>query len=469
MKIPLPAFNNAFGHGHHDRAQPEVQFYFDIVCPYAYLASRQLPSLCEELGALIDYRPILLGGVLKALESEPAAGPAAKTALTMLDVQRWAVHLDAPLTYPAAHPRRTVEAMRLLCWAPRLSWPRLIAALYAAYWAQGRDIADIEVLADIAESVGIDRDAARRGIRSPEAAQSLRRRTDEAIENGVFGVPTFVVEGHAGPRLFFGQDRLHFVREALLHHPLFTPPQHTPASSTASSTASLANAKPAHILPSPTDPPLEVANEARKVTFFYDFASPFAYLASTQIEALAERCGAIIDWQPILLGGLFRTVGTPMVPLSTYPEAKRRHSLEDMARWAHHYGEPFHFPSRFPMTTVTALRLALLSGDRIGALSQALFRAYWSADEDLEDPAALERALKSVSLPVSLLDRVGEPAVKEKLRHNTDEAARLGVFGVPSFRLAQHHGPPLLFFGQDRLLFVEKALRDGTATALSPV
>jgi 2-hydroxychromene-2-carboxylate isomerase len=455
MKIPLPAFNTNFGHGHHDRAQPEVQFYFDIVCPYAYLASQQLPKLCEELGALVDYRPILLGGVLKALSSEPSQGPAAKTAMTLLDVQRWAMHLDVPLSYPAAHPQRTVEAMRLLCWAPRLAWPRLIAALYRAYWAEGRDVTYIEVLVDIAQSVGIDADGARRGLQSPQAAAELRRRTSEAIEQGVFGVPTFIVEGHSGPRLFFGQDRLHFVREAILHHPLFQPP-HAPAKAPSA----------VHVTPQLL-PQTVVENEARRVTFFYDFASPFAYLASTQIEGLAARCGALIDWQPILLGGLFRTLGTPIVPIATYPEAKRRHSIEDMSRWAHHYGEPFHFPSRFPMTTVTALRLALLAGDRIAALSQALFRAYWVADEDLEDEATLERALQTAGLETSLLARVAEPEVKERLRHNTEEAARLGVFGVPSFHLAQHHGPQLLFFGQDRLLFVEKALRDGTSPALA--
>lgn len=488
MRIPLPAINTAFGSGQKGRIVPEVAFYFDIVCPYAYLASRQLPALCERLGARIDYRPILLGGVLKALGSEPSAGTAARKEHTRLDLQRWAEHLGVPLRFPAAHPRRTVEAMRLLCWAPGEARPELLAALYRAYWVEDRDITLPEELGAIAASVGLPAADAIAGLRSPAAAQKLRQRTDEALAAGVFGVPTFIVDSHSGPRLFFGQDRLHFVEEALLHHPFSEHPvagrrSQSPAQAPERGGNERANergtqrANPGGLRGEPAPrpaaspgrpvavlPPVDaVANQARQVTFVYDFASPFAYLASTQIEALATRCGAVVKWHPILLGGLFRDIGTPNVPLATYPEAKRRHTLEDMARWAHYYDQPFHFPSRFPMVTVTALRLALLAGERIAELSRALFRAYWVGDADLNDPAVLEGALAEAELPLELLSRVSEPAVKKELQDNTAAAEQAGVFGVPSFLVPQASGPAALFFGQDRLILLEKNLLRGTA------
>jgi len=450
MPIPQPALNSAFGDRHQGGARPEVRFYFDIVCPYAYLASTQLPAWAERLGARIDHRPILLGGLLKSLASEPAGGPKSRQAMTRIDVARWAEHFGVELRFPAAHPRRTVEAMRLLTWAPRLSVPALMVALYRAYWVEGRDVADVEVLLEIAESVGLSRQDAQQGLLSATVATELRRRTDEAVADGVFGVPTFVVETESGPRLFFGQDRLHFVEDALRSHPLAGPAE-TSRSARRLPTAAVGGQG------------AQVANQARKLTFVYDFSSPFAYLASTQIDELAAGCGAEVEFFPILLGGLFRSIGTPMVPITTYPESKRRHSVDDMSRWAHYYGVTFHFPSRFPMNTVTALRLALLAGDKIGPLTHALFRLYWAEDQDLGDLSVLERALTEAGLPISLLERVGETEVKEKLLANTKQAEEWGCFGVPSFRVAQHHGEPELFFGQDRLLFVEKALRRGTS------
>jgi len=441
--IPLPALATYSGAGESRRSVPEVAFYFDIVCPYAYLASQTLPTLAHELGATVDYRPILLGGVLKALGSTPAGATPGRLAYTRADLARWSAHLGIELNFPSAHPRRTVEAMRLITAAHRLVRPVLITALYRAYWVDGKNVADPAVLYEVAESVGIERQEAERALRNANVAAELRRHTDDAVAAGVFGVPTFVVEGSHGPRLFFGQDRLHFVREALAQQAMVESQE-----------------PPAPVAPDALLTPTSVANEGRRVIFYYDLASPFAYLGATQIERIAHRLGAVVDYLPILLGGLFRSLGTPMVPLHTYSESKQRQTHEDLHRWARYYDVPFRFPHRFPMSTVTAQRLLICakSRDRIGPLSLALFRAYWADDQDLADPAVLEAALRAVGLPESLLEETVSPAAKEQLHKNTDEAQGLGVFGVPTFVVEQKAGPPALIFGQDRLLFVEKAL-----------
>jgi 2-hydroxychromene-2-carboxylate isomerase len=183
-----------------------IELYYDIVCPYAYLASTQIEALAARAGATLEWKPILLGGVLQKIWAEgvPYMNPN-KARLNLLDLYRWADHWGVPLQMPAGHPRRSVDAMRLLVAAEPAQRPKLTHALYAAYFREGRDIAERSVLAEIGGAALAAR------IDEPAVKEELRTRTDEAVARGVFGVPTFIVGG----QLFWGQDRLHFVEKAL--------------------------------------------------------------------------------------------------------------------------------------------------------------------------------------------------------------------------------------------------------------
>jgi 2-hydroxychromene-2-carboxylate isomerase len=192
----------------------------------------------------------------------------------------------------------------------------------------------------------------------------------------------------------------------------------------------------------------------KRFELWYDFSSPFSYLAATQVEGLAARTGAELVWRPFLLGGLFKMIGGPDVPMMTWPDSKRQHALRDLARHADLYGVPFNWPSRFPMGTVTALRMTLAAEGKVAPLTHAIFRAYWGDDRDISDAAELARIAESVGLPASLVERAkGEQALKDVLRKSTEEAKERGFFGAPTFVVGD-----LVFWGQDRMSFVEQAL-----------
>jgi 2-hydroxychromene-2-carboxylate isomerase len=194
----------------------------------------------------------------------------------------------------------------------------------------------------------------------------------------------------------------------------------------------------------------------KEVTFYYDFSSPYSYLGSTQIERVAREAGATIRWRPFLLGALFKSIGTPIVPMQAVSEPKRRYLQRDVLDWAAYWNVPFTWPSRFPMRTVLPLRLVLAVEPAIlPPLSHAIYRAFWAADRDISDPAVLAELAREHGAPASALERANapDPAVKQALIDNTDEALRNGVCGAPSFLVRQH-----LFWGQDRLEFVAKAL-----------
>lgn len=204
--------------------------------------------------------------------------------------------------------------------------------------------------------------------------------------------------------------------------------------------------------------------DAPVVECWLDYSSPFAYLGTTQIERVARESGARAVFRPFLLGALFREIGTPLVPLATFSEAKQRHVHLDLARWADHWGVAYRFPSRFPLRTVDALRLTWLVPDEGGAraaLVHAIMRACWVEDRDPADRAVLAACVEAAGLDASLVERTAE--AKHALFEATARARALGAPGAPVFVVGDQ-----LFWGQDRLEFVAKALRGWRVEARGP-
>jgi 2-hydroxychromene-2-carboxylate isomerase len=189
-----------------------------------------------------------------------------------------------------------------------------------------------------------------------------------------------------------------------------------------------------------------------ELEFFYDFVSPYSYLASTRVEAVAARAGATVRFRPFLLGGVFRATGN-RAPLEV--EAKGRHMWTDLARWARRLGVPLARPTPFPTSTVLALRVALAAEaqGKLVPFSHAAFRAYWADGRDLALPEVVQAVASSVGLDGAALVAAA-PTFKERLVQQTQEAIDRGAYGAPTFFVRDE-----LFVGNDRLDFVEEALR----------
>ena len=192
----------------------------------------------------------------------------------------------------------------------------------------------------------------------------------------------------------------------------------------------------------------------KRVEFFYDVGSPYTYLAATQIDAIGKRHGAEVVWRPFLLGGVFKAVGNE-APARV--AAKAKHMLQDLMRWSHHYDVPFQFSSRFPQNGLRAMRACTFAEQKgkTREFGLAIFRAYWVEDLDVTSDETLSACARAAGLDSQeLLAACDSPAVKDQLRKNTDEAVQRGAFGAPTIFVGD-----AMFWGNDRLHFVEDALR----------
>jgi 2-hydroxychromene-2-carboxylate isomerase len=191
--------------------------------------------------------------------------------------------------------------------------------------------------------------------------------------------------------------------------------------------------------------------------FFFDFASSYSYLATSQVGPLCQKTGAKARWVPFLLGAVFKETGNDMP--ARIP-AKAQWLVQDCALWAKQYHMPFSLPSRFPINSIKALRLIVAAGriygeDAIATLAIPIYAAYWADDRDISDPAELQKIADHAGFDgAKLIAAIDDPETKAQLKANTDEAVSRGAFGAPSFFVG-----PKLFWGNDRLHFVEEALR----------
>ena len=191
---------------------PRVEYFFDYVSPFAYLADTQLPALAQRTGAEIVHRPFFLGGVMQATKNSPPITVPNKGRYMFVEIQRWAKRYGVPANPNPHFPVNTLTAMRVAVAA--LGDPRfgdLHRALFRAVWVDGQNLADEAVLEATVAAAGLDAAALLARAKEQAAKDALRRNTEEAVERGAFGAPTFFV----GDEMFWGNDRLDFVEAAL--------------------------------------------------------------------------------------------------------------------------------------------------------------------------------------------------------------------------------------------------------------
>ncbi|XP_066928678.1 uncharacterized protein [Clytia hemisphaerica] len=418
----------------------EIVFYYDVICPYANLASKLIEDLARRNQANLIWRPVLLGGIYKHTKKEHANIPDNKMIKTYSNQKRMTLGKDLVMHYaryniPISSVQvpdiRTLNAMRLIASTPSESdklRSALTHRLFDAIWIKQEDVSDLGVLQNIANSLKFDIDV--KGLvedKKHPSKQILIDNTQEVVDRGAFGVPSIWVND----RLYFGTDRLFFVEQELGN----------------------ATASPHRLLQTPVE-----RNLSKKLTFYFDFSSPWTFLGYAQIPELASMIrekGVSLDVEfvPILLGGLFKSIGSPMIPMQSMGDNKRRYYTQDFNDWLQYKKMKFLYNSHFPLISVKALRLYL--ANPTADLRDVLFQAAWVDDKDITDVKILEEIISKAGYDFKdVYEKSQSKEIKQQLITNTNSAVELGISGLPSFQVDD--GP--IVFGQDRLNIVEDML-----------
>lgn len=190
--------------------------------------------------------------------------------------------------------------------------------------------------------------------------------------------------------------------------------------------------------------------------FWFDFGSPAAYLAFTQIPRIEAETGAKAIYCPMLLGGVFQATGNHSP--ATIP-AKGKYIFDDFKRFAKRYDVPFNNNPHFPINTLLLMRgaagLQQQQPEQFSAYCKAVFQAIWVDALNMNDPDIVGAALHKAAFdPQQLMALANDPATKDALKTTTTEAVSRGAFGAPTFFVDGQ-----MFWGQDRLDFVKEALQ----------
>ena len=190
-----------------------VEFFYDFGSPTVYLAATQLPAIAAAVGATIDWRPMLLGGVFKSTGNQSPVVVPAKAAYMNNDLKRFAKRYGVPFSFNPHFPINTLALMRgAVAYQDDVVVSSTYRdAIFMAIWVEARNLNEPDVIGQVLSDAGLDPAELMNRIGQQTVKDQLIANTEEAVNRGVFGAPTFFV----GEQMFFGQDRLDFVAEAL--------------------------------------------------------------------------------------------------------------------------------------------------------------------------------------------------------------------------------------------------------------